>query len=378
MPPARRSAGTPPAAPAAQSRPPEASPDRPVAAHPPAPQAGPASAPMLPGMNGCSTVAITRSASTSTRSTAPSAPDRSAAAPRAPGDRYSHWRHGRPSRHPPAPRGTPAGPAARAAQPGSASAAASSSLSSSVSRPPARQPALAVARDQRQRALRQVAEVVRQLDVDPRDQRLVRQRAVAAERLLAQQEIAHLIEPEGRHQLPRLDDVAERLAHLLAVDRPPAVRGHPLRHRQPGGHQERRPVDGMESQDILADEVRVRWPVLPPRCGLVRKAAGRDVVVQRIQPDIHHVPRRARHRNAPGEAGAADRQVPQPAAHEAQHLVAAAGGRMKSGSSSYSFNSLSCHSDSLKKYEGSLTHSTGAPLGATLLPSGRVVSSSSS
>ena len=31
-----------------------------------------------------------------------------------------------------------------------------------------------------------------------------------------------------------------------------------------------------------------------------------------------------------------------------------------------------------KKYEGSLTHSTGAPLGATLLPSGRVVSSSSS
>ena len=53
-------------------------------------------------------------------------------------------------------------------------------------------------------------------------------------------------------------------------------------------------------------------------------------------------------------------------------------GRMKSGSSSYSFNSLSCQSDSLKKYEGSLTHSTGAPLGATLLPSGRAVSSSSS
>ena len=40
-------------------------------------------------------------------------------------------------------------------------------------RPPARQPPVAVARDQRQRPLRQVAQVVRQLDVDPGDQRLV-------------------------------------------------------------------------------------------------------------------------------------------------------------------------------------------------------------
>ena len=33
------------------------------------------------------------------------------------------------------------------------------------------------------------------------------------------------------------------------------------RQRQPGGEQERRPVDGVLAQDLLADEVNVRGPV---------------------------------------------------------------------------------------------------------------------
>ena len=73
--------------------------------------------------------------------------------------------------------------------------------------------------------------------------------------------------------------------------------------------------------------MHVGRPELPARRGLVRKAAGGDVVVQRVQPDIHHVVRRTRHRDAPGERGPADRQIAQPAAHEAHDLVAAAGGQ---------------------------------------------------
>ena len=115
--------------------------------------------------------------------------------------------------------------------------------------------------------------------------------------LLAQQEIADLVQAEGRDQLPRLDHVAERLAHLLAVDHPPAVGRHPLRHRQPGRHQERRPIDRMETDDVLADEMHIRRPERPARRGLIREAAGGDVVVQRVQPDIHHV---RRERPAPG------------------------------------------------------------------------------
>ena len=53
--------------------------------------------------------------------------------------------------------------------------------------------------------------------------------------------------------------------------------------------------------------------------------AGRgDVVGQRVDPDIHDVPRRARDRHTPVEAGPRHGQVRQPALDEAHHLVAAA------------------------------------------------------
>ena len=277
---------------------------------------------MLPGMNGCSTVATARSCPPAPAARSPSAPGRSCAAPMAPAGRCSHWPRGPPSRPLPAPRGTPAGPTARA--PDRQRGGGAQQLGVLFGRrSPARQPAVAVARHQRQRALRQIAQVVRQLDVDARNDRLVAHAAIGAERLLAQQEVAHLVEAEGRDQLPRLDDVAERLAHLLALDDPPAVGGDPLRQRQPGRHQEGRPVDRVEADDVLADEMHVGRPERPARRGLVREAAGGDVVVQRVQPDIHHVAGRVRHRDAPAEAGAADRQVVQPAAHEADDLVAA-------------------------------------------------------
>ena len=59
---------------------------------------------MLPGMNGCSTVAIGRSTSTSTRSTAAMRAGSVCAAPRAPGGRCRRWRRGSPARPRPAPR----------------------------------------------------------------------------------------------------------------------------------------------------------------------------------------------------------------------------------------------------------------------------------
>jgi hypothetical protein len=55
----------------------------------------------------------------------------------------------------------------------------------------------------------------------------------------------------------------------------------------------------------------------------VREARGRDVVGQRIDPDIHDVLGIAGHADAPVEGGARDRQVLQAALHEARDLVEA-------------------------------------------------------
>ena len=92
------------------------------------------------------------------------------------------------------------------------------------------------------------------------------------------------------------------------------MREDALRHRQAGAHQEGRPVDGVEADDVLADDVQVGRPeFLELRALVVGKADAGDVVGERVDPDIHHVARRVRHRDAPVERRSRDRDVLQPA-----------------------------------------------------------------
>ena len=64
------------------------------------------------------------------------------------------------------------------------------------------------------------------------------------------------------------------------------------------------------------------------------KARGGDVIRQRIDPDIDDVPRRVRHRDAPVERRARDRQILQAALDEAHDLVAALRRQEEAGFSS--------------------------------------------
>ena len=146
--------------------------------------------------------------------------------------------------------------------------------------------------------------------------------AVLAERHLAQEEIAQLVDAVGVGQRERVDHVADRLRHLLAAVEQEAVGEDAPRHRDAGRHQEGRPVDRVEAHDVLADDVQVGRPVAPEfRAVGVGKADAGDVVGQRVDPDIHDVLGIAGHPDAPVEGGARDRQVLQPALHEARDLV---------------------------------------------------------
>ena len=94
-------------------------------------------------------------------------------------------------------------------------------------------------------------------------------------------------------------------------------------------HEEGRPVDGVEAQDVLADDVHVGRPVVPQRVAVIGEADAGDVVGQRIDPHVHDMlgaagvaAARARHRNAPVERRARDRQIFEAAFDEADDLVA--------------------------------------------------------
>ena len=66
----------------------------------------------------------------------------------------------------------------------------------------------------------------------------------------------------------------------------------------------------MEADDLLADKMHVRRPVLfKVVIFVVLKAEGRHVVEQRVDPDIDHMARIKIDRHAPGEAGARDAQI---------------------------------------------------------------------
>ncbi len=80
----------------------------------------------------------------------------------------------------------------------------------------------------------------------------------------------------------------------------------------------------MEARNVLADHMDIGGPkFLKLRRALVRIADAGDVVGQRVHPDIDDMARRVRHRNAPIQRGARNRQILQPAFDEADDFVAA-------------------------------------------------------
>ena len=98
---------------------------------------------------------------------------------------------------------------------------------------------------------------------------------------------------------------------------------HRLRQRQLRGHQESRPVNRMESHDILTDQVEIGGPPFCETLGIIGVARASEVVGQRIDPHIHDMAVAAGHLDPPVEAGARDGKIHQSAFDEFQNLVTA-------------------------------------------------------
>ena len=103
-----------------------------------------------------------------------------------------------------------------------------------------------------------------------------------------------------------------------------------LGERLSEGHQEDGPVNGVEADDVLADEVEVRRPEL---LVLVRGIAvrviadSRDIVRQGVQPDIDGLVGVEGDRNAPLDGGSGNAEVLQAGQEEiVHHLILPAHG----------------------------------------------------
>src|SRR5581483_9993178 len=184
-------------------------------------------------------------------------------------------------------------------------------------------PAAAIALDHRRGARHEVAEIVREVGVEPLLERLGRDRRVLLERGLAQHEIARRVDAPFLGRRDRIDHVAARLREPLSPVLEEAVDEHLPRQLDARGHQHRRPVDAVEAADVLADDVHVaRPPLLELRLVGAEAHAG-DVVDERVEPHVHGVVGIPRPRHTPFDPPPArDADVLQPAVEPPEDLVA--------------------------------------------------------
>ena len=146
-----------------------------------------------------------------------------------------------------------------------------------------------------------------------------------------QHEITNRIHAEHIHQIIRIDDISLGFAHLAIALQQPRMSEYLLGQRQIQCHEENRPVDRMETDDVLADQVQICGPVLLKLLRVVAVtviADTGDIVGQSIQPYIHHVLRIEVHRNAPGKGRSGYAQILQARQKEVVHHLIFAGHRL--------------------------------------------------
>ena len=171
----------------------------------------------------------------------------------------------------------------------------------------------------------QIAKIVGEVGVDARQKRLVTELPVAAKGHFPHKKITDGIAAVAVAQHNGIHHVAQRLAHLHAVQHQPAMPEYLLGQRQVKRMQDYRPDNGMEPHDLLAHKMNIGRPV-PAVQAIVRAfvAQGRDVVGQRVQPYVNGMLLVKVHRHAPFDGCAADAQVGKPRAEKVvEHFILA-------------------------------------------------------
>ena len=109
-------------------------------------------------------------------------------------------------------------------------------------------------------AVGQVADRVGEVVVHQIAEALLLEVAVVAEGDIAQQIPTHRIAAAALKQIRRIEHIAQGFAHLLALTGEEAMAKHLGRQGQPGRQQHRRPIHGVEAQDVLTDHMHGGGP----------------------------------------------------------------------------------------------------------------------
>ena len=134
--------------------------------------------------------------------------------------------------------------------------------------------------------------------------------------------ITHRVHAEEIHQRIGIEHISLGFAHLAVALQQPRMTEHLLRQLHTQSHQENGPINGMEADNVLADQMQISRPILLKLLGTVAVAIipnSGNIVGQRIQPHIGHMLGIEGNRNSPAERGSGHTQVLKPGQQEIVH-----------------------------------------------------------
>ena len=200
----------------------------------------------------------------------------------------------------------------------------------------------------------EVAQHVRKVGIIPLGDEFPGNLPVIVEGHFVQDEITDGVHAVQPRQVVGIDDVALGFGHFPLALQEPGMTEHLFGQRLPHRHEEDRPIDGVETDDVLADEVQIGPAVILP-IFLIQFAViavgvesdARDIVDERVQPDIDDVLLVEIHGNAPLERGTGHAQILQALFQEVIHHLVLAG---------YGLNELGVFFDVLDETVGIFAH----------------------
>ena len=146
-----------------------------------------------------------------------------------------------------------------------------------------------------------------------------------------QYEIADCVHAEEIYQIIRIQHVSFGFAHLAITLQQPGMTEYLLGQGLIQCHQENRPVNCMEADDIFSDQMQISRPklfILLAAVAFRIVADTGNIVGQRIQPYINNVFLIEINRDTPFERGSGNAQILQSGKQEIVHHLVFAGYRL--------------------------------------------------
>ena len=141
----------------------------------------------------------------------------------------------------------------------------------------------------------EISEIVGKIVVVSRDNGLVCDRSVCVIRHFGQSVMTHSVHTDILSEGIGKNNVALGFAHLVLSEIEPRMTKDFLGERQIQSHKEYRPINGVESKNILTDDMHVGGPIFFEMIALLIKALigivakRRDIVCKSIQPYVNNV-----------------------------------------------------------------------------------------